>query len=59
MNEKYDLMATESELLMLQIGNIGVSIGDDRKRVVAEWPRSMEIIELCIFLGLLQFFQRF
>lgn len=56
---KYEMMKTETEFLGLIVGRDGVKIGDDRKRVVKEWPVPKNITELRSFLGLVQFFRRF
>lgn len=56
---KYELMQEETEFLGLIVGRNGVKIGEERKRVIKEWPLPQNITELRSFLGLVQFFRRF
>lgn len=56
---KYELMTQETEFLGLIVGRTGVRIGDDRKKLIQEWPIPKSITELRSFLGLVQFFRRF
>lgn len=56
---KYELMTSETEFLGLRVGRNGISIGEDRKKLVKDWPRPKSISELRSFVELLQFFRRF
>lgn len=56
---KCELMTSQTEFLELQLGVEGISIGDDRKKAIAEWPIPQNLTELRGFVGLLQFFRRF
>lgn len=52
-------MKTETEFLGLIVGKSGIKIGDDRKKLVRDWPTPSNITEFRSFLGLVQFFRRF
>lgn len=52
-------MTEVMEFLGLIVAREGVRIGDDRKRLVKEWPMPKTTKELKSFLGLDQFFRRF
>lgn len=52
-------MTTQTELLGLLFGVEGRSLGEDRKRIIREWPQPKNLTELRGFIGLLQFFRRF
>lgn len=41
------------------VGNSGIKIGKERKKLILDWPRPCTLTELCSFLGLVQFFRRF
>lgn len=56
---KLELLKKETEFLGLMAGKGGISIVEDRKKVVKEWPTPTNISELGSFIGLLQFFRRF
>lgn len=58
-NDKFELMTTETEFLGLTIGIGGVKIGEERKKLIREWPKPKTVTELRSFLGLAQFFRRF
>lgn len=57
--KKFELMKTETEFLGLIVGRDGIKIGEERKRLIQEWPVPKNITELRSFLGLVQFFRRF
>lgn len=56
---KFELFTQKTEFLGLDLGVDGISVGDERKRIVREWPRPSNLTELRGFIGLLQFFRRF
>lgn len=58
-SNKFELMTEETEFLGLMVGRNGITIGEDRKKLVKEWPIPKTITELRSFLGLAQFFRRF
>lgn len=57
--KKFELMRTVTEFLGLIVGQTGVRIGEDRKKLIRDWPIPTNITELRSFLGLAQFFRRF
>lgn len=58
-SDKHELVSTDTEFLGFQIEQYGISIENDRKIVISEWPRHTDITERCSFVGLLQFVRRF
>lgn len=56
---KYELMTDETEFLGLRVDKTGIKVGDERKKVVQDWPAPKTLSELRILIGLLQFFRRF
>lgn len=58
-SDKFEIMTDNTEFLGLQIGGQGVSVGDDRKKIIRDWPVPGTMTDLRSFLGLLQFFRRF
>lgn len=57
-SNKYELLREETEFLGLIVGRNGIKMGEDRKRLIREWPIRKNITELRSFLGLVQFFRR-
>lgn len=55
----FQLMTKQTEFLGLKIGVDGISVGDDRKKRVREWPKPSTLSELREFFGFLQGFRRF
>lgn len=51
-------MTHQTEFLGLQLGPKVISIGDDGKKLVPEWPKPKNLSELRGFITLLQFFRR-
>lgn len=56
---KCKVMTTNTEFLGLQLGVHGIEVGEDRKKIVQEWPRPNNLSELRRIIGLLQFSRRF
>lgn len=56
---KCELMTTQTEFVGLHLGVNGISIGEDRKKIIREWPTPKNMTKLREFIGLLQFFRRF
>lgn len=56
---KCEILTTQTECLGLQISVDDISVGEDRKKIVREWPRPRNFSELRGFIGLLKFFRRF
>lgn len=50
---------TQTEFLELQLGVDGISVMDDRKFIIREWPQPKNLTELRGSIGFLQFFRRF
>lgn len=49
-------MTTQTEFLGLQIGVKGISVGEEPRKIVREWPEPKHLSDLRGFIGLLQFF---
>lgn len=57
--KKHELMRQETEFLGLIVGTGGISVGEDRKKLIKEWPVPTMVTELRSFLELVQIFRRF
>lgn len=54
---KFEFMQEETEFLGSIVGRTGVKIGEERKRLIREWPTPRNITEIRSFLGLVQLFR--
>lgn len=58
-NNKFELMKSGTEFLGLMAGKDGIRVGEDRKKLIKDWPIPDSITALRSFLGLVQFFRSF
>lgn len=56
---KCAFMQESVEFLGLKISKNGISIEEDKKKAIKDWPKPSSISEIRSFIGLLQFFRRF
>lgn len=56
---KCEVLTTQTKFLGLQLGVNSISVGEDRKKIVREWPKPETLTDLRGLIGLLQSFRRF